>query len=171
MKRSALTSSQYNPYYKNYIDLVPDVSLDLALASGKSKIISFFNSLPESKLKYRYAKEKWTPKDILQHLIDSERVFAYRALYFSRFSRANLEGFDENVFAENTYANNRPLNDLLEEYEAVRNASLCLFKSFDEISLTRNGIANGSSMAVAAAGFVICGHEIHHCNIINQRYL
>lgn len=171
MKRSELSSSDYNPYYENYVSLVPDVSLDLALASGKSKTTSFFNDIPESKWNYRYQQNKWTPRDILQHLIDTERVFAYRALYFSRFEGANLKGFDENVFAENTTANERTMEDLLKEYDAVRNASVCLFKSFDEKHLNRKGIANESAMSVAAAGFVICGHEIHHCNIINERYL
>ena len=111
------------------------------------------------------------PKDILQHIIDTERVFSYRALYFSRADSANLKGFDENIFAQSANGNNKSINNLLEEYSAVRNASFHLFKNFNEIELKRTGIANNSVMSVAAAGFIICSHEIHHQNIINERYL
>ena len=107
----------------------------------------------------------------MQHIIDTERVFTYRALYFSRADSANLKGFDENIFAQNANANNKSIDVLLNEYSAVRNASIHLFKNFDDTQLKRTGIANDSIMSVAAAGFIICGHEIHHQNIINERYL
>ena len=171
MKPTEINPSEYNSYYQKYIDLVDDVSLSEALEMGLHDTPSFFKNISQAKWHYRYAENKWTPKDILQHIIDTERVFAYRALYFSRADNANLEGFDENIFAQSANGNNKSINNLLEEYSAVRNASFHLFKNFNEIELKRTGIANNSVMSVAAAGFIICGHEIHHQNIINERYL
>jgi hypothetical protein len=171
MKRTETLSSEFNPYYKSYIDLVNDAPLLQVLENGMLKTETYFKQLPTTKWNYRYAKNKWTPKDILQHIIDAERVFSYRALYFARADEANLSGFDENTFAENALANKKSPETLLQEYSAVRKASIFLFRSFSDIQLKRIGVANGSNMSVAAAGFIICGHEIHHLNIINQRYL
>lgn len=171
MKRSEISSSEYNSYYQGYIELVNDAPLAQTLEMGLQKTNTFFKDIPQLKLHYRYAENKWTPKDILQHIIDTERVFAYRALYFSRTENANLKGFDENVFAQNANANSKNIDELLQEYKAGRNASICLFKSFDNLQLKSRGSANNNIMSVAAAGFIICGHEIHHCNIINERYL
>ena len=171
MKPTEISTSEYNSYYQNYIDLVNNVSLPEALEIGLRNTPKFFKGITEVKWNYRYAENKWTPKDILQHIIDTERVFTYRALYFSRADSANLKGFDENIFAQNANANNKSIDVLLSEYSAVRNASIHLFKNFDDTQLKRTGIANDSIMSVAAAGFIICGHEIHHQNIINERYL
>ena len=171
MNPTQMIPSEYNPYYQAYIDLVGNRSLLEALANGLENIQSFFMDIPKEKLEYRYALGKWTPKGILQHVIDTERVFAYRALYFARSEDANLVGFDENTFAENAQAENKTLSELLEEYIAVRTATICLFKNFNDNQLKGIGTANGSRMSVRATGFIICGHEIHHCNIIKERYL
>tara|TARA_R100001198_G_scaffold32884_1_gene17555 strand:+ start:978 stop:1493 length:516 start_codon:yes stop_codon:yes gene_type:complete len=171
MRPTQLNSSEHNSYYRQYIDLVEDIPLLSALELSKSRTQSFFQNIPKQKLEYRYAENKWTPKDILQHIIDTERVFGYRALYFSRDQSADLRGFDENQFAANTHANTRTIDDLLNEYLVVRNATVSLFKSFDDNQLKSIGMANNSKMSVRAAGFIICGHEMHHCNIINERYL
>lgn len=167
----ALDPSEYNPYYKSYIDLVSNTSLMEALSAGKSIVASFFESLPSAVWTYRYAPEKWTPKDILQHIADTERVFAYRALYFARSQNADLKGFDENIFAETAMANEQSTVALVDNYKAVRAATLKLFSSFNDHQLSQRGRANGSEMSVRAAGIIICGHEIHHCNIIKERYL
>lgn len=171
MTSSEIQTTEYNPFYKRYIDLVEDIPLLDALENGLRTTQSFYDNLQNEIWDYRYAEGKWTPKDILQHIIDTERIFAYRALYFSRSLKAELKGFDENVFAANSLANNRAVDELLKEHLAVRNSTICLFKSFNTIQLKQIGMANGSNMSVAAAGFIICGHEIHHCNIINERYL
>ena len=142
-----------------------------SLNSGLDYIQSFFVKLSTEKLDYRYAPGKWTPKDILQHITDTERVFAYRALYFARSIDANLVGFDENTFAENAQAGKKTLIELLDEYVAVRNSTICLFKNFNNNQLISFGIANGNNLSVRAAGFIICGHGIHHCNIIKERYI
>lgn len=171
MRPTQLNSSEHNSYYRQYIDLVEDIPLLSALEISKSRTRSFFGNIPKQKLEYRYAKDKWTPKDILQHIIDTERVFGYRALYFSRDQSADLRGFDENKFAANTHANTRTIDDLLDEHLVVRNATISLFNCFDNTQLKCIGMANNSKMSVRAAGFIICGHEMHHCNIINERYL
>ena len=166
-----IPTSEYNPYYKHYIELVDTTNLIDALSEGMNTTLTFFDSLPVAKWNHKYAIDKWTPKDILQHIADTERVFTYRALYFARSNNAELKGFDENIFAENALANNKAPDVLLENYVAVRKATLNLFRNFNENQLMQNGKANGSNMSVRAAGFVICGHERHHCNIITECYL
>jgi len=171
MKTSDLTTTEYFQYYKQYIDLVGDSSMLVALESGKTTTQQFFKSIPVSKLDFRYAKGKWTPKDILLHLIDTERVFTYRALYFARHENSDLEGFDENVFAQNGAGNDRSIDALLDEYVTLRNATVALFESFTEAQMKQTGNANGNVLSVRACGFIICGHEIHHSNVISERYL
>ncbi|MDN3723441.1 DinB family protein [Aequorivita sp. SDUM287046] len=166
-----ITEVEFNPYYKHYLELVENDSLMEALHSGLESTSTYFRNLPEEKWCFQYAADKWTPKDILQHIADTERVFSYRALYFARSTDAVLKGFDENVFAQTARANQRTVDDLLENYRNVRLSTLSLFKNFDELQLIQTGNANGSNMSVRAAGFIICGHEIHHRNIITQRYL
>ncbi len=171
MNVSELEVSDYNIYYKPYLDLVENIPLLDALAKQLGITQSFFESIPREKYSFRYAEGKWTPKDILQHITDTERVFAYRALYFARSINADLKGFDENIFADNAMANSKTIEDLLQEHLAVRTATICLFKNLKTNQLKQIGMANGSKMSVAALGFVICGHEIHHCNVISERYL
>lgn len=171
MLANSISPAEYLPYYKQYIELVNVMPLLDALAAGMETTQNFFENLPEEIWDYRYAPGKWTPKDILQHIADTERVFAYRALYFARDKKVDIKGFDENIFAENAFAEKKSVSELLQNYVAVRNASLSLFSGFDERELKQIGMGNGSAMSVRAAGFIICGHEKHHCNIILERYL
>ncbi len=171
MKASEIASTEFHSYFKTYIDKVGEVTLKEALETGWEETISFFESIPESKLDYRYSKDKWTIKDILLHLIDAERAFSYRALQFARSDHADLEGFDENIFVEKAQANSRSLEDLISEYDAVRQSSILMYNSFSADILKRTGKANNSVLSVRAAGFLICGHEIHHKEIIKDRYL
>lgn len=171
MKPSDLTSTEYFKYYKQYVDLVDDVSLSEALQTGLINTTKFFETIPEGKLLFQYAEGKWTPKEILLHLIDAERAFSYRALYFARAANAHLEGFDENEFGKNCNANNRRIDDLLKEYIAVRTATIYLFASFSDLVLKKGGMANNNPLSVRACGFIICGHEKHHRKIIEERYL
>jgi hypothetical protein len=171
MKASEIASTEFHSYFKTYIDKVGEVTLKEALENGWEETISFFESIPESKLDYRYSKDKWTIKDILLHLIDAERAFSYRALQFARSNQADLEGFDENIFVENAQANLRSLEDLISEYDAVRQSSILMYNSFSADILKRTGKANNAVLSVRAAGFLICGHEIHHKEIIKDRYL
>ncbi len=171
MKISEMSSTEFNPYYKGYIDLVGEEPLIDSLVNGLARTRSFFENIPAEKLEYRYDEGKWTPKEILLHLIDAERVFCYRALFFARAKNAELVGFDENIFAESSNANTRSLENILEEYTVVRKASIALFNSFSGEALQRTGKANNSELSVRAAGFIIGGHEKHHCRIISERYL
>ncbi len=171
MKASEITKTEYFSYYKGYVDLVDDLPLIEALESGLIATNKFFETIPNAKLHFQYAKEKWTPKEILLHLIDTERVFCYRALYFARNAGSSIEGFDENIFGANCNANERDLDDLLKEFFSVRNATLHLFTSLSDEALKRGGKANGNELSVRSIGFIICGHEIHHKNLIEERYL
>lgn len=126
--------------------------------------------LTEAQALLRYAPGKWTPKEVLLHLIDTERIFTYRALRFARGDAQSLPGFDENEFAANSEANDRPLSDLLTEYHAVRAATLALFGSFNAAQLDRVGLANGGATSVRALVFITAGHERHHLAILRERY-
>ena len=124
MKASGLTQTEYFQYYKQYVDLVGDVSLIQALESGLTNTRAFFQSIPQEKQLHQYEHGKWTPKEILLHIIDTERVFCYRAMYFARAEGSNIGGFDENVFGANCEANCRSLDSLLKEFTAVRTATI-----------------------------------------------
>ena len=171
MKPSELTQTEYFEYYKPYVDLVDDIPLIEALEKGLMNTKEFFESISQEKELYQYGQGKWTPKEILLHLIDTERVFCYRALYFARAEGSAIEGFDENIFGANCQANGRTLDDLLKEFFVVRMATICLFESFSEVVLKRGGMANNNMLSVRAAGFIICGHELHHKKVIEERYL
>lgn len=165
--------NEFAPFYKNYVDLAimrDDDPLGL-MGSSMEEFTDFLKGQPEEKLIYRYAEGKWTIKDIVQHLIDAERIFAYRALRFSRNDPNDLPGFDENAYVEEAHANQRNLEGLLKEFEMVRRSTIELFQSFSAEDLLKNGTASGNQMSVRALGFIISGHLIHHFNIIRERYL
>jgi hypothetical protein len=166
-----ISAKEYNLYYKGYIDLALEKPILKGLSEGVMEIHDFFEAIPETKQAYRYAEGKWTPKEILLHLIDTERVFAYRALQFARAKNVEVKGFDQDEFTANSQANKRTMNHLLEEYLAVRAASIVLFSTFSDETLQQMGIASNSPLSVRAAGFIICGHEKHHVKILKERYL
>ncbi|ESU24944.1 hypothetical protein FEDK69T_05010 [Flavobacterium enshiense DK69] len=174
MSPKQLTPDEFAPYYKTYIDAMEDnVNLLDELEISLYKTIKFVQDIPMDKFDYRYAEGKWTIKEILQHIIDAERVFAYRALRFSRSDETPLSSFDENKYADvvNPVANKRHLKDLLTELTAVRHATITLFKSFTEEDLVKKGVASNNPMSVRALGFVIIGHQNHHMNVFKERYL
>jgi hypothetical protein len=158
-------------FYYNYINQVAENELMEAFRKESPAFIQFFENIPATKYDYRYAEGKWSIKEILQHIIDAERVFCYRALRFARKDNTPLPGFDENVFAENSKASSRKWNDLLEEFKAVRRSSEYLFGSFDSDQLECSGIANKKSIYVLGIGYVLIGHSVHHKNIVKERYL
>ncbi|QCE42821.1 DinB family protein [Psychroserpens sp. NJDZ02] len=166
-----LQQDEYLPYFKGYIDQAEGVSLLSGLESSFKTIHSFYLSIASEKLEYRYAEGKWTIKEIISHLIDTERIFCYRALRFARQDKTDLSGFDENAYVLASGASERSIADLLEEYTLVRKATIALFKSFSKTVLISNGIAGSGSVSVRALGFLIIGHEKHHVNVIKERYL
>jgi hypothetical protein len=158
-------------FYHNYILKIHEEDVKAAIQDHNLSTVSFLQKLPSEKWNYAYAEGKWTIKELVQHMIDGERVFAYRALRFSRKDLTPLPGFDENLFAANSKSASRSEEDLLEEIKCVSMSSLHLFKSFDEEQLQFTGISNGSSISVNAIGFIIAGHARHHLDIISERYL
>ena len=137
----------------------------------KKRFVELINEVPENKLSFAYAEGKWTLAELLMHIIDAERVFQYRALRFARNDKTPMAGFDQNDYVPECNAKGRSKKDLLEEYAAVRESTILLFQSFDEEALKRVGNASGSDMSTRAMGFIICGHQAHHLNIIKERYL
>lgn len=174
MKPTVLDASEYAPYYKTYINaLDPDIDLIDELEISLYSTIRFIQEIPMDKFDYRYDEGKWTIKEIIQHIIDTERIFAYRALRFSRNDTTELPGFDENSFANvvNPTANKRHLKDLLTELTIVRQATITLFKSYTPEDFLKSGIASENRMSVRALGFMIIGHQNHHVRIYKERYL
>jgi uncharacterized damage-inducible protein DinB len=163
---------EYPPYTINYIKLIPDNSdLSTYLEDSLAKVKALVGSLTKEQLLYRYAEGKWTMKDILVHIADSERIFAYRALRMSRNDTTPMPGFEENDYAEAANAADRDVRDILQEYESVKMATLSLLRSFTEADLLKKGIANNNPVSVRAVLYMIAGHEQRHLNIINERYL
>lgn len=171
MKATELLPDEYLPYFNNYIKQAGDVELVEGLRSGMKSMLTFYESLVSDKLEYRYAEGKWTIKEIINHLIDAERVFCYRAMRFARQDNATLLGFEENDYAVASKANNRNLESLVEEYRLLRLSTIAMYESFEDHMLISKGIAGGGGVSVRALGFLIIGHEKHHKDVIMERYL
>jgi uncharacterized damage-inducible protein DinB len=171
MKVSDLKSNEYAEYYAHYIKQVGNYNLLEVLKESAQALNNLFNTISDDKMNYKYADNKWTIKDMLLHIVDAERVFAYRALRFARADNTNLPGFEHNDYVDGSNANYRSKSSLLNEYNAQRASTIQLFTNFTEEMLLQTGIASGNPMSVRALGFVIAGHEIHHCHIIKKHYL
>lgn len=171
MNSNQLPINEYSKFHLPYINAAMNVELIEELEISLHDFIRFVQNIPMDKFDYRYAEGKWTIKEIIQHIIDSERVFSYRALRISRNDKTPLPGFEENDYVANTDANKRGLQELLTELSAVRYATLLLFKSFSDEQLTRMGIASENEISVRAIGFIIIGHQKHHQKIFEERYL
>jgi len=163
---------EFAPETIMYIGLLPDDGRVLDhLANNLKATSDFILSLPEEKLLYRYAEGKWTIKEILVHISDDERIYAYRALRFARDDKTDLPGFDQDAYAVHSSANERDIKDILNELATVRQATISLFEAFDSDALMRAGMADGRIMSVRAAAYHIAGHEMRHMKIIKERYL
>lgn len=171
MKTSELKEHEYNPYYSAYIEAIGEVDLMKTLKKQIENYPQFLASIPEDKLNYQYAEGKWTVAEVLVHVLDSERVFQYRALRFARKDQTPLPGFDQDLYVPQSGASNRKIESIIEEYKAIRQSTITLYESFEEGILKRKGVASNSNMSVAALGFIICGHQKHHRNILRERYL
>lgn len=171
MVLSELPSSEYNPFYQTYIMALGDVELIEELKNGRKVLLSLFEEIPEEKINYAYAEGKWSLAEALVHMIDTERIFQYRALCIARNDKTPLPGFDQDNYVPFSNAANRSKKDLIEEYRSVRDATITLFNSFDDEAINRIGIASGSKMSVRALGFIISGHQAHHVRVLKERYL
>ena len=161
----------YAAHFYPYIKLVQNEDLKTVLEDQMQETEAFFNSIPEEKYLYKYAPDKWSIKEVIQHIIDTERVFAYRALAFSRKDVHALPSMDENSYAINSDADKRKFQDLIDEFKAVRQSSIFLFNSFSPSQLNEVGKASDYEMSVKAMGYTIAGHVAHHINILKERYL
>jgi DinB superfamily len=163
--------TEYAPHFHTYISKVPNNNLIEALNDSYEKLLDLLLALPKEKYEYRYAPGKWSITELLAHLIDCERVFAYRALVFARNDQAALPGFDEDEYATAYSIINRSMNSYIEEYKHLRKSNILFFGGLtDEMGL-RKGVSNGKEISVRALGFAISGHELHHMQVIRERYL
>lgn len=162
-------ADEHAPYYATYIKLVSDDVYSHLESLARSTPAAFAN-LTEDRALFRYAPGKWSIKEVLGHMADAERVFAYRAMRFARADATELPGFDENAWVPAGHFDRRPIRELVGEFAAVRASSLALFASFDEEALLRRGRANGYAMSVRALAAVCAGHELHHMAILRERY-
>jgi hypothetical protein len=163
---------EYFEYFTGYVkkaSIYTDLLESMPLVHEQTQHL--MKNLSTEKHSYRYAPNKWSIKELMLHLIDAERVFAYRALRIARNDKTPLHGFDENKFVENSFAENRTLSDIMEEFQLVRKSSLKLFEGFEESVIMNRGIASDKEITVRALGYIIMGHELHHLSIIKERYL
>jgi uncharacterized damage-inducible protein DinB len=158
-------------FYKTYLNALQEDNLQEALANNTRRFRKLLKQIPHKKINYAYAEGKWTIKELLQHIIDSERVFIYRALTFARHDPAPLPGFNENNWAIAAKAPKRKWNELVEEFKALRSANELFLNSLDDDQLQQTGSANNNSISVAGLAFVCAGHVAHHIRIIRERYL
>ena len=158
-------------YFQRYIALVQETDLTEAFSNQRKDLEKLLSSIDEDKSAYAYAEGKWTLKELLQHIIDAERIFNYRALCFARGEKQNLPGFEENDYAANSFAGNRKWDDLVKEFWAVRQSTEYLFHSFTAAVFENVGTANSNTNTVGGIGFLTIGHCLHHQQIITERYL
>lgn len=164
-------TSDLADHFKHYINLVEEEDIIQALAGQGTRDIDFFQSISEEQSDYQYAPGKWTIKEVLQHIIDSERIFAYRALAIARMEKGVLAGFDEAWYAQHAHPNERKWSDMVKEYRVARDSTIEMAKSFHESDMPKSGPVSTYSISVAQMLFVTVGHVIHHNNIIREKYL
>ena len=164
-------SDEHAPYYQKYIDRVPDGDIAATLASQVENTLSFLRTVSEENAGRAYAEGKWTIKQVLGHLIDTERIFTYRALCVGRNDKTWLPGFEQDDYVANANFNARTLESFIEELVSVRRATVNLFKHFTDEEWRRRGIANQKEISARAIAYMAAGHELHHLEILKTRYL
>ncbi len=158
-------------FYKAYVENVKDMDVMVALTQSSKVALNLFRTVPEDMGEYRYAEGKWSIKELFNHMMDAERIFAYRALRFSRLDKTPLPGFEENEYAPLANAHARTVRQLTDEMERLRQTTIDLFNSFTPEMLKREGTASNNRLSVLHMGYIIAGHETHHRKIISERYL
>lgn len=158
-------------YFEYYINLVKENNLIEALENNQTDFIKLLDTIPTQKEEYKYAPDKWTIMQVINHIIDTERIFSYRALRFARGDSKLLRSYDENIYANNANLKNTNLHILREEFLAVRTATILLFKQLSEHELRLSGDLEPGKTTVLSLGYVICGHALHHSAVLKERYL
>ena len=164
-------SDEHAPFYGKYISRVPDGDLVSVLREQLVETVTLLRGAAWDRADFAYAPGKWTIKEVVGHMIDTERVMGFRALWFARQDTSDLPGFDENAWAMHADATNRRLGDLLEEFEVVRASTIQLATHLSPEALARRGRASGNSVSVRALFYIIAGHERHHVGLLRERYL
>ena len=165
------STTEYASHYGQYVSLVPEGDIVQILNSQLEETLSLLGGISEDRAGYRYAPDKWSIKEVVGHVVDSERIFAYRVLRFARNDKAPIEGFEQDEFTRNSGFDDRTLADIVAEFEHVRRANLILFRSFGDEVLGRQGIASEAEVSVRALLYIIAGHERHHMGVLKARYL
>lgn len=162
---------EYAPYYERYISLIRAEDVLLTLDSQRRQMLLLLCGRDESEGDFRYAPDKWSAKEVLGHVCDTERIFAYRALRISRGDRTPIEGFEQDDYVRNGPWRRLPLAEAIEDYIAARRATLTLLRNLDEAAWSRRGIANKNEISVRALAYIIAGHELHHRQVLEEKYL
>ena len=162
--------ADYSLFSAHYVMSVKENDLPVALNKQQKPLLAFLNSIPEAKADYAYAEGKWTVKQLLQHMIDTERIFAFRALWIARNSKSPLTSFDENLFAAAADVQNRTIASLAEEMLTVRKTTEFLFNSFTGDDMAKKGKLNDHIVTVNALGYILVGHVTHHLQVYQERY-
>lgn len=159
------------PYFKKYIDLIPEGDIISALKANHQTILDFIEDIPRLKLNYSYEEGKWTVKQVINHINDTERILSYRALRFARGDNQKVLAFDENLYAANANLSNTNAQILADEFDSIRLSNILLYKQLSEKELLLKGQMASGEANVLSIGYFICGHAQHHINVIKERYL
>lgn len=162
---------EYASYYEKYISLISATDIVTALEGQRLAMTQLLGARSEREGNFRYAPGKWTLKEVIGHVSDAERIFAYRAMRIARADQTPIEGFEQDDYVKNGGFSERTLADLSEEFAHVRNASLALFRSLPDAAWTRRGVANKNEVTVRALAYIIAGHEVHHRRVLEENYL
>ncbi len=164
-------ANEYASYYGRYVSLVPEGDIIATLSGQLDSTLKLLRSIDESKAGWRYAPDKWSIKELVGHVTDGERIFAYRALRIARGDRTPLPGFEQDDYVKYGHFDARRLDELAEEFELVRRSNLLMFRHLDAEAWQRRGTASDAEVSVRALAFIIAGHERHHMEILRTRYL
>ncbi|WP_062239710.1 DinB family protein [Fictibacillus sp. FJAT-27399] len=168
--RSKPDTNEYNSYYEKYIKALPEQDIVNLLEEQAKETRQLVQNLTEQQGLFRYGPYKWSIKEVIGHMTDTEGIMGFRLLSIARGDKGMLPGFDENAYVEQTYFDRQPLSELLQQAQVVRQSTILLIKSIDEETWTRRGNANGSDVTVRAIAYIIAGHEKHHLGILKERY-
>ncbi len=163
-------AGEYAPYYDRYISLVAGTDILATLDTQRRQTMLLLSGRDESEGDFRYAPDKWSAKQVLGHVCDTERIFAYRALRIARGDQTPLPGFEQDDYVKNGPFAKAPLAEIIEDYIAVRRATLTLLRNLDEAAWTRRGVASKNEVSVRALAYMIAGHELHHRRILEEKY-
>lgn len=174
MSQAAATKpapTEHAPEFSKYVTLVAEGDIIQTLEQQIENSLSLLRTIPSDKANFRYAPDKWSVKELLGHLIDSERIFSYRALCFARNDQTPLPGYEQNDYVREGNFDSRNLADMAEEFATVRRATIQLFRPLNETEWLRHGKANENDVSVRALAYIIAGHELHHMGVLRSRYL